>query len=366
MNIPFHNLDRPANLFTREGLQDYLDAPKTAPATLTETQYAALSDDDRTQYDRARLVHINGGIVIATPALRMAMRQLEQCFTANLGRNSGQTGMMINGPATIGKTETTKALMGLVYTQFTKQFPRFKEDGIIPVVYVSVPADCTGKTLMRSFASFLGLPVAERETMGETRRRVINTLQAARTQLIVVDELQNLNGRGTKIGESIDLLKNLHNELPATFVYAGFGLDDPSGILRGDRGRQLGGRFTVFDITAINWSRAEDRKTWLQIITAFEKALLLRHQPAGSLRKEAEYLHHRTNGSIGSLARLLTLSASTLIRDPKILEETITVEIMETITLDKIAELHYKKHVDHRATKTAHSARRSTIGAIAA
>lgn len=354
MQLPFHNIDRPSTLFTHDALHAYLDTPVRAPEPVTATTYAGFTDTERADYDRARLVHINGSITITTPTVKRATQLLTQCFTANLGRNSGQTGLMLNGPATAGKTETAKALMRFVYTHYRSQFPHFQSDGRIPVVYVSVPADCTGKTLMRSFASFLGLPVTALETMGATRSRVIAALQRAQTQLVVVDELQNLNGRGTRIGESIDLLKNLHNELPATFVYAGFGLDSDNGILNGDRGAQLRGRFTVLEMGRLNPSNTDDKKTWLALVNAFEKSLTLRHQKPGNLKKEADYLFKRTSGSVGSLAKLLTLSASELISNPKYTEETITVELMDRIVLDHAAEQNYKNMLA-RGKKTINS-----------
>lgn len=342
MPILFHAADRPTTIHSREGLGAYLDHKVTRPDMHSDTAYASLADAARTQYDRDRILHASGGIVISTPHVLEASRLLEQAFAINVGRNSGHAGLMLDGDSTVGKTETAKALMRMVHSQYKRMCPEYADLGQIPVVYISVPAVSTGKLLMKTFAEFLGLPVTGRESMGEIRGRVVQALIAAGTQLIVVDELQNLGmGRSVGMGESVDVLKGLHNELPATFVYAGIGLATGK-LLSGERGRQLRGRFTILKMDRLNLSDAADRKTWNQLIAAFEKQLPLRHQDAGTLKKLSSYLYLRTSGSVGSLAKLLSLSTIELIRNPKHTDERLTEAVMDTIKLDEFAEENYK------------------------
>lgn len=68
----------------------------------------------------------------------------------------------------------------------------------------------------------------------------------------------------------------------------------------------------------------------------------VRRVKTGTLHREAEYLFHRTSGSIGSLAKLLTLSASDLISNPTHTTEALTVEVMNKIVLDQAAEQNYR------------------------
>ena len=287
MTLLFHTADRPTSLHDRDGLTTFLDRNITRPDILNDTDYDALTSNDRAEYDRSRIVYTSGGIVIATAHVNESMRLLTQAFAVNVGRNSGHAGLILNGDSTVGKTETAKALMRAVFTQYKRKFPNFEDHDRLPVVYVSVPAASTGKLLMKTFAEFLGLPVSSNESMGDIRRRVVHALIAAGTQLIVVDELQNLAGRSIGLGESVDVLKNLHNEVPATFVYAGFGLTNGD-LLSGPKGQQLRGRFTIFDMERLNLGNAADRKTWGPLIDAFEKKLPLRHQKLGTLREHRE------------------------------------------------------------------------------
>ncbi|MCY7286940.1 MAG: ATP-binding protein [Cryobacterium sp.] len=353
MTLLFHTADRPSSLHDRNGLTSFLERSIPRPDILSDTDYDALSATARAEYDRSRILYSSGGIVIATPQVKESMRLLEQAFSVNVGRNSGHAGLMLNGDSTVGKTETAKALMRAVFTQYKRTFPDFENYNRLPVVYVSVPAASTGKLLMKTFAEFFGLPVTSHESMGDIRRRVVQALTAAGTQLIVVDELQNLVGRSVGLGESVDVLKNLHNEVPATFVYAGFGLSNGD-LLSGPKGQQLRGRFTIFDMERLNLGDTADRKTWGHLITAFEKKLPLRHQEPGTLRQLREYLYLRTSGSIGSLAKLLTGATIELITNPKYTNECLTEEVMNTVKLDQFAEENYKiKMARNKTTKTA-------------
>lgn len=336
MFLQFHTDDQAAPLQTRHGLEAFLASNPNPPTPLGRATYQALPEAERIIYDRARTIYISGGIVIQTPQLAQARRILQQCFAVNVGRNSGHAGLILNGDSTIGKTETTKALMRLVHTQYSRAYPDFAQAGRIPIVYISVPAASNGKTLMKAFADFLGLPVATRESMGDIRARVVSALRSAGTQLIVVDELQNLVGRTAGLGESVDVLKNLHNELSATFVYAGYELTS-SNLLTGTRGQQLRGRFSVLNMERVNVTEPADRRTWKGLLLGFEKKLTLHDQTPGSLLAHTDYLFERTSGSIGSLARLLISSASELINSGPDALEMLTPKIMDNHEVDRHA-----------------------------
>jgi hypothetical protein len=341
MTIMFHAEDIASALHDKDSLAAYLTTKIARPDMMSDVAYAAAAETDRAAYNRARCLYASGGIVMATPHVMQATELLTDAFAVNVGRNSGHVGLLLDGDSTVGKTETTKTLMRTVFSQYTRLYPKFHDDGIIPVVFISVPAVSTGKLLMQTFADFLHLPYTERDSMGTLRSRVVQSLKAARTQLIVVDELQNLVGRSAGLGESVDVLKNLHNEVSATFVYAGFGLATGD-LLAGARGQQLRGRFTILSMDRLNLSDPADKKTWKQLINGFEKKLPLHHQVAGSLWAHNEYLYMRTSGSIGSLAKLLALSTRRIIDSDTITVETITQDVMDTVTLDVFAEENYK------------------------
>lgn len=330
--------ERTTKLDTKEQLYRFFGSHIERPEVLTVTERNSLGSKAREEYDGRREKFLSGGIVLSTPHLGQAKVLLRQRFAENIGRNSGHTGLMLSGDSTLGKTTILKSLMQYVYNKYQRQFPDFEDHNEIPVVYIMLPAASTGKRLMQAFAKFFGLTVRSGETLGSLHNRVVDCLNAARTQLIVVDELHNLAGSGAGSGETSDLLKNLHNDLTATFMYAGIKLSE-STALEGARGNQLAGRFSMLEMDRFNLSDPEDRKTWRGLIKAFEQDLLLAEHDVGSLAAHTQYLFDRTGGSIGSLGNLLTGSAIAAIEFGK--RECIDLDLLETMTLDYAAEQYY-------------------------
>lgn len=326
-------------LDTKEKLYGFLNSQIDRPELLTSTERDALGSRAREEYDDRRQKYLSGGIVLSTPHLTESKLLLRQRFAENLGRNSGNTGVMLSGDSTLGKTTILKSLMQYAYNSYRRQFPDFGDYNEIPVVYIMLPAASTGKRLMEAFTRFFGLTVRTSETLGSLHSRVVDCLTAARTQLIVVDELHNLTGRGAGSGETSDLLKTLHNNLTATFLYAGIQLAN-SDALEGARGNQIAGRFSMLEMDRFNMSNPEDKKTWKGLVTAFEEELFLTRHEAGSLAPQMQYLFDRTGGSIGSLGNLLTGSAIAAIESGR---ECVDLNLMSTMRLDYAAEQHYLK-----------------------
>lgn len=346
--IYFHDTDRPSPLHTLEGLTRYLETPAKAPALLDDAALQDLSNEERDAYDRERIVYLGGGIVLATPDMLRAQKLLYGAFAKNAGRNSGHNGLMVTGHSSMGKTTLAKRLMSEVHKSYWRSFSETNRNNRIPVVYIEVPSGCTQKLLMRAFADFLGLSVRSGEPTITTRTKVVSALLAAHTQLIVVDELHNLADRTNGNGESVDLLKGLHNDLPATFLYLGIDLTTER-LLEGARGRQLSGRFTVLELKPLRKARTEDKRDWIALVKGFEKKLPLRDHAVGTLAPLSDYLWDRTGGSIGSLSQLLTGAAIDAISEGK--TETLTKELLDAQVLDHAAELSYQASLNRKARR---------------
>jgi Bacterial TniB protein len=334
----FHSTDRPATLFTREGLTTYLNTePARRPEDLTDAAYKKLGDDKRRAYDRQRIIYLSGGITFTTRYVTQAVKQLNEAFAKNAGDNSGNHGVMLDGRSTMGKTTTLKMLMRYIYGQYQRFSPGFEPGDGVPVVFIEVPAGSTGKSLMRTFANFFGAPVGTTENMVSIRTRVGDLMEASGTQLVVVDDLHTLAARSNANGESVDALKNLHDQLAATFLYAGVNLAKGS-LLSGDRGEQLRARYSFVEMERFGYDTAADRAYWKKMVEGFENALPLRHHERGTIAAMSDYCYERTSGSIGSLAQLITGSAIEVITNDKFEHEEIDRELMDSIALDKEAE----------------------------
>jgi hypothetical protein len=202
--------------------------------------------------------------------------------------------------------------------------------GQIPVVYVTTPPKGSPRKLAMEVARFLGLPPARRgQNTTDIADAVCQVLIDARTDLVLVDEIHNLN-LATSAGEDMsDHLKYFTEHLPATFAYAGVNVER-SGLFTGVRGRQIAGRCVL-----ISTGPFPCQSEWASLLATLDAALRLhRHQP-GTLPKLGKYLHQRTGGMIGSLSHLVRAAALTAIMDST---GEITRPLLDSIPVDHAAQ----------------------------
>lgn len=210
----------------------------------------------------------------------------------------------------------------------------------VPVAYVLVPPGATAKTLITEFARYLGIPTTTRMTQTQITDAVCHTYTQAGVQLVLIDEIHRLNPRTTTGAQTADLIKDLTERLPATFVYAGINVTDTP-LFTGVRGAQLAGRATLVDCGPLH-ARHGTRQPFRDVITDIENNLDLQQHKPGTLPRHAPYLHQRTVGRIGSLTRLIRQAAIT---DGT---ERITKTTLETIRLDHLAEPHHRPRTRDR------------------
>src|SRR5262249_59059719 len=110
--------------------------------------------------------------------------------------------------------------------------------------------------------------------------------------------------------EASDRLSYSAERLPATFVYAGIGVDRGA-LLAGPRGDQVAGRFTLIPTSAFT-----PGQEWSALIAAIEGALRLYRHNDGSLVTLADYLHRPTRGVSGRLLRLIRAASCPAIHGP--------------------------------------------------
>ncbi|WP_050987636.1 MULTISPECIES: TniB family NTP-binding protein [Streptomyces] len=213
-----------------------------------------------------------------------------------------------------------------------------------------VPPAASAKTLATEFARYLGIPVAAGMSQAQITNAVCHTYTTARVQLVMIDEVHRLNPRTTTGAQSADLIKDLTERIGATFVYAGIDVTTTP-LFTGVRGAQLAGRASLIDCDPFP-ARLGDEEPFRDLITAMESALDLRHHRPGTLPKLAPYLHERTAGRIGSLARLIRQAAITALIDGT---ERITKTTLDAIRLDHLAEQHHRPYTRPRSRSTSTS-----------
>jgi hypothetical protein len=290
---------------------------------LPEPEWAALDDASRGEYDEARIRYHSQLIVVETSIVREVIRQGRLLCLLNQREVCARRGLIVSGPAATGKSTAIKQL-GRAHELLVRS--RYPGADRIPVVYVTAPPKGSPKKLATQFAHFLGMPpFKSRANEMDIATAVCEVLTEARTDLVVVDEIHNMN-LATTAGEDLsDHLKYFTEHLPATFVFAGIDVES-SGLFTGVRGQQIAARCVMTRTATFPY-----RDEWRSMVALMEQALRLhRHEP-GSLAAQARYLHQRTGGLISSLSHIVRAAAICAIAEGS---EQVTRDLLDGIVVD--------------------------------
>ena len=315
------------HLTTREGWRAFTSQRPTAPAVLSEDEYADLSGPEVDRYNEDRLDHHARLLVVATSAVRHTVTSGRRLVLLNRHAISARRGLIVSGPAGTGKTIAITQL-GLAHElQDRARHP--DGDDRIPVVYVTVPPAATPRMIAVEFARFLGLPTTGRFNITDVIDAVVGVCTQARTGLVLVDELHNISLTTRHGAEVADTLKYFSERIAATFIYAGINIKHSS-LLSGTRGAQIAGRFSLIPTHPFPYNQE-----WKGLVSTMEKTLLLHRHTPGTLVKLDRFLHQRTGGMIGALSHQIRGAAIDAILTGT---EHITLSALEAVTLDVAAE----------------------------
>lgn len=321
--------DAPANepewpITTWQGWEDFATTPLPTPP----------QPGDAPRSTEERLAYHSAFVTVRTPAINTLATQVRTLML--LGRHQQTTdrpSLIVTGPAAAGKTTALLEVGRTCHLAHTRKHPAppGRAHQQIPVAYLLVPPGATAKTLATEFARYLGIPVTTRMPQAQITSAVCHTYTAAGVRLVLIDEIHRLNPRTTTGAEAADLLKDLTERIRATFVYTGIDVASTT-LFAGVRGAQLAGRASLITCGPLPARHGQTRP-----FTDMESALDLTQHPPGALPRHASYLHQRTAGRIGSLARLIRQAAITAICDGT---ERITKKALDAIQLDHLAEEH--------------------------
>jgi hypothetical protein len=320
-----------ANLTERGGWQDFVYRRSEPPELLSAAEHKRLGNADRDSYDDARIDYHARLLALKTPTLSRVVNEGRRLLLLNQGHHGARRGLIVAGKPGTGKTTAVTALGKTVELRFRREYPQLPDT--VPVIYITMPPAATPKALSIELLQFLGAAFSPRDTLPALTHQACGLLGSLRTRLVIVDEIHNLNHRTRSGAEASDHLKYLAEHIPATFVYAGIDLAQ-AGLFTGLRGAQIAGRFTSLPTRPFGHSTQDDRQTWATLIATFDASLRLHQHKPGSLVADADYLHNRTHGMIGSLSHLIRAAAIDAITDGT---ENITKAAMDRIPLDHAA-----------------------------
>ncbi|MFD4613104.1 TniB family NTP-binding protein [Streptomyces sp. NPDC058440] len=318
-------------LTTLDGWRKSIEGPPVPPDLLPPGDLKQLSTSERDLYDDDRLDHHARMLVVATSFVEKTVVCGRRLVLLNRHAISARRGLMVSGLPGTGKTSAITQLGRAHELLDRARHPNVADR--IPVLYITVPPAATARMVAAECARFLGLPVRPRSNMTDIIEAVVGVCTDARTGLVLVDEIHNVSQVTRAGGEVSDTLKYFSERIPATFVYAGIGLET-SELLAGTRGAQISGRFTLVPTRPFPYG-AE----WKGLVATMEETLLLHDHPPGTLVKLDRYLHDRTAGMIGALSHAIRGAAIDAILSGT---ERVTKEGLAAIPLDHAAETQKK------------------------
>jgi hypothetical protein len=203
---------------TLAGWRRFVDSAPASFDLLPGQQWQALPAGQRGRYDEARISYHSELVVVATSTVREVARQGRLLAMLNRREISARRGLIVSGLPATGKSTALKQL-GRTHELMVRE--RYPGAGRIPVVYVTTPPRGSPRKLAMEFARFLGLPPVRRgHNTTDIADAVCQVLIDARTDLVLVDEIHNLN-LATSAGEDMsDHLKYFtsrrHSPTPAS------------------------------------------------------------------------------------------------------------------------------------------------------
>ena len=341
-----------ASLATKEGWRAYVDRKAREPQRLSKEMYAKLSDEAKERYDDLRVEAHRGITEIRTPAMCRVHDELDSRLRgANGLAPIARTGVFVSGPPRNGKT-TTGIVYGREYerrmrARFTAE--RTSEGWeFLPTAYLIAGRRSGSRVFMRKALDFYGQPWKSDWSTETLTKRFVELAHLCGTQLVILDQLQNWDFKHQGDQEVSAHFKELVDTCGFTILGLGIDLEN-SGFFSEGRGRaditlsQNGGRFSLVPVGPMSLQSEETTKEWIAFLRTIEQRLLLFDaQPGDLARNLYEYIWLRTRGVIGETMDLLLRGANRAIdwhRCGQLSEERITEEVLETITLSRVAEV---------------------------
>jgi hypothetical protein len=268
-------------------------------------------------------------------------------------------GLMINGGACQGKTETACEALACYEDEWLALYARNPDavagtlDLHVPAVYVRTPVKATPISLCQRILHFYGEPYK-----GMRLEDLIRTVKDAvfdhGTKAIVIDDVTRLKLHREADQDVLDLIRELMS-LPATLILVGVGIPK-SGLLRDgrkdpetgqwifppvpDRGKsrnddapgQTDLRFELVDLDRFSYAGPDGPAAWTAHLVGIEQQLRLLSDCDGMLSGSGmpEYLFGRTNGIVGLLKKLIQAGCRQAIETGT---ETITAGLLDALTV---------------------------------
>lgn len=351
---------------TKEDWRTYLDyqSPRQ-PVLPMWAVYEAMDDREKRRFNRARSRYHSALVLAWTPPVQHFEDLIFERLEANQDTPAGaRPGLLIDGPATVGKSTLVKMIARKFELALRDDFPeRFSPDKLgdyVPVVYLSVPDTVTPKQISVALARYLHVPLKRgtKDTKDDIDELILKAIKQAGVQLLIIDDLHFLDCSQREGRASNDHIKYLANHAACTIVGTGVDLEDSPLLSEGrgtGRNTQTSGRFSQHKLRPFALETKEQAQQWISVVQTLEDALVLyQHKPGSLTRRHWRYLHDRTGGSIAALHDLIRIGAVRAIRRGT---EAVTRELLDSVVASYASQRHYATVTKARANRQRRIAR---------
>ena len=257
-----------------------------------------LSDSDIARLSKLETLYVN---------YDQTQRACEMLRRFHMGARETSGGKFISLIGDSGAGKTT--VIELYCASIAVPTVDLDKNDVTPVVFVTVPEDCTVKELCVRLLAALGDPYSHRGTKFEIEARIKPLVQNKGVELIILDEFQHMIDpeRGKVAHTTLEWLKTQMNTLNVGFVLVGLPefeevVHDNLQWHRRSRGR--------FQLHPFSWSTPDDRNRFLSFLGTIE-ALVPVPNNDGCLRTGnlPARIIYATGGHVAFVMRLIRQAA---------------------------------------------------------
>lgn len=340
-----HRLDA-LTLSRKEGWAAFAEAaPRTQPELLPHSEYMALGERAKAEYDQARRIwHANLG-PLRTPQLAELHEDLWDILDSNQQDGDQAKGAVaVDAFPGLGKTTAVLAFARDFHRREISEGGAFTAGGHerLPVCRVGLTGNTGMKDFNRAMLEFFGHPGRTTGTTAQFAQRALDCVLSCDVKLLIVDDLHFLRWRAAGGVEVSNHFKYVANEFPVTLLFVGVGLAKRGLFSEGESYdnavlAQTGRRTTRLDMGSFELATDQGRSQWRRLLLALEKRLVLRDTYRGMLADDLfDYLFIRSSGHIGSLMTLINRGCQRAIRTGA---ERLDEELLSRVKIDQAAHL---------------------------
>ena len=243
-------------------------------------------------------------ILVEHDQLRRVEDELEMRILVGGGTGAARLAMLV-APSGCGKSTTVKQAKARL-----ERMPRIAGHSALPILYCSMPAKCSIKTMTTALLQALGDPKADKHgSAGMNSLRIIDLLRNLQVRLVILDEFQHLLSAVNE-REVTDWLKEVLDGAGVPVVCVGLN----SSLTVINRNEQVRRRTSkLIRMKPFEWDKdaleegahAPGSVAFKAFLHLFEKALQLPERSNLGADELAERIHIASNGLVGTVSQLV-------------------------------------------------------------